>query len=154
MVTEAGERPLTLLRYADGVWTPVAGAERRDSGDGVGTELLCAAGVTEYGVFAAAYTLPALGAVSDLAATAGDAPGTVTLTWTPGANAERHWIAGVKQSDKSDFAVWAAADAMGSHTVSGLEGGETYVFTVTAGRGEGDDSEWSAWAAWVTATAD
>ena len=107
----------------------------------------------EFGVFAAAYTLPALGAVSDLAATAGDAPGTVTLTWTPGANAERHWIAGVKQSDLSDFAIWAAADDMGSHTVSGLEAGATYIFTVTAGRGEGDDSEWSAWAAWVTATA-
>ena len=30
-------------------------------------------------------------------------------TWTPGANAERHWTAGGKQSDKPRFAVWAAA---------------------------------------------
>ena len=146
LVTEAGERPLTLLRYADGVWTPVAGAERR-------AVMVCADGITEYGVFATAYVLPALGAVSDLAATAGDAPGTITLTWTPGANAERHWIAGVKQSDLSDFAVWAAADDMGSHTVSNLEPGATYIFTVTAGRGEGDTRQWSAWAPWATATA-
>ena len=152
LVTEAGERPLTLLRYADGGWAPVAGAELRD-GTGV-SAMLCADGITEYGVFAAAYMLPALGAVSDLVATAGDAPGTVTLTWTPGANAAMHWVAGVKRSDMSDFAVWAAADAMGSHTVSGLDGGATYIFTVTAGRGEGDGREWSAWAAWVTAVAD
>ena len=151
LIVESGVHPLTLLRYADGGWAPVAGAERRDGDDG--ETLLCAAGVMEFGVFAATYILPELGAVSDLAATAGDAPGTVTLTWTPGANAAMHWVAGVKRSDMSDFAVWAAADAMGSHTVSGLDGGETYVFTVTAGRGEGDGREWSAWAAWVTATA-
>ena len=147
LVAEAGERPLTLLRYADGGWAPVAGAERRAA-------MVCADGITEYGVFAAAYILPALGAVSDLVATAGDTPGTITLTWTPGANAAMHWVAGVKRSDMSDFAVWAAADDMGSHTVSGLDGGETYVFTVTAGRGEGAGREWSAWAAWVMATAE
>ena len=151
LVTEAGEHPLTLLRYADGAWTSVAGAELRDR-DGA-PALLCAAGITEYGTFAAAYTLPALGAVSDFAAAAGDTPGTITLTWTPGANAERHWLAGVKQSDLSEFAVWAATDDMGSHTVSGLEAGATYIFTVTAGRGEGDTRQWSAWAPWATATA-
>ena len=151
LVTEAGEHPLTLLRYAAGVWTPVAGAEQQDGDDGAAT--LCAAGITEYGTFAAAYTLPALGAVSDLTASPGEAPGSITLTWTPGANAERHWLAGVKQSDLSDFAVWAAADAMGSHTVSNLEPGATYIFTVTAGRGEGDTRQWSAWAPWATATA-
>ena len=72
LVTEAGDHPLTLLRYAGGVWTPVAGAARRDSPGGAA--MLCADGVTEYGVFAAAYTLPALGAASDLVAAAGDTP--------------------------------------------------------------------------------
>ena len=146
LVTEAGEHPLTLLRYADGVWAPVAGSERRAA-------MVCAAGITEYGTFAAAYTLPVLGAVSDFAAAPGDTPGTITLTWTPGANAERHWLAGVKQSDLTQFAIWAAADNMGSHTVSNLEPGATYIFTVTAGRGAGDARQWSAWAPWATATA-
>ena len=91
--------------------------------------------------------------MSDSAAPAGDTPGTITLTWTPGANAERHWLAGVKQSDWSDLAAWTMADAMGSHTVSGLDGGETYIFTVIAGRGEGNAREWSAWSPRATATA-
>ena len=30
LATEAGDHPLTLLRYANGVWTPVAGAEQWD----------------------------------------------------------------------------------------------------------------------------
>ena len=150
LLTEAGDHPLTLLRYANGVWTPAAGTERLDM-DGA-PALLCAAGITEYGTFAAAYTLPALGAVSDLTATPGEAPGSITLTWTPGANAERPWIAGVKQSDRSQFAIWAAADNMGSHTVTYLEPGATYIFTITAGRGEGDSRQWSTWSPWSTIT--
>ena len=200
LAAEAGDRPLTLLRYANVAWTPVAasptnrtdgdngtdgadgangaasqngadGAAGQDGADGAaqqdgaagangvvrqtaadGTPLLCAAGITEYGVFAVAYTLPALGAPSDLTATPGEALGSVTLTWTPGANAERHWLAGVKQSDRSQFAVWAAAANTDSHTVTDLEPGATYIFTITAGRGEGDSRQWSAWAPWATAT--
>ena len=53
LVAEAAGRPLTLLRYAgdDGGWSAVAGAQRRG-------DALCADGVTEYGVFAAAYVIP------------------------------------------------------------------------------------------------
>ena len=240
LAAEAGDRPLTLLRYANAAWTPVVaasptngtdgadgaaqqdgangadgaarqdsangadgaarqdsangadGAARQDSANGAdgaarqdgangadgvdsadgaaqqdgaadangvvrqtaadGTPMLCAAGITEYGVFAVAYTLPALGAPSDLTATPGEALGSVTLTWTPGANAARHWLAGVKQSDRSQLAIWAAADSMASHTVSDLEPGATYIFTITAGRGEGDSRQWSAWPPWATAT--
>ena len=140
---------------ADGAAQPdgAAGANgviRQTAADG--TPLLCAAGITEYGVFAVAYTLPALGAPSDLTATPGAALGSVTLTWTPGANAARHWLAGVKSSDRSQFAVWAAAANTDSHTVTDLEPGATYIFTITAGRGEGDSRQWSAWAPWATAT--
>ena len=154
-LADAGEEPpLTLLRYADGRWSPVADSERRDSGDGIGTELLCAAGVTEYGVFATAYTLPELGRVLNLTAAPGDEPGTLTLTWTPGANAIIHWIAGVKQTDPYRLAIWGPAEELGSHTFTGLDSGAPYILTVTAGRGESDGSQWTAWAPWVYATPD
>ncbi len=63
LADEAGERPLTLLRYAaaaddgaadDGAaWQPVSGAEHNAAARSV-----CAAGVTGFGPFAAAYALP------------------------------------------------------------------------------------------------
>ena len=60
LAEEAGERPLTLLRYAaagdDGGnagWQPVSGAEHHAA-----TQSVCAAGVTGFGPFAAAYVLP------------------------------------------------------------------------------------------------
>ena len=57
LAEEAGERRLTLLRYADadtgGGWQAVPGAEY----DAVGRKV-CAAGVSEFGAFAAAYVLP------------------------------------------------------------------------------------------------
>ncbi len=56
LAEEAGERRLTLLRYGDaesgGGWQAVPGAEY----DAVGRRV-CAAGVTEFGAFAAAYVL-------------------------------------------------------------------------------------------------
>ena len=63
LADEAGERPLTLLRYAaaaddgaadDGAaWQPVSGAEHNAA-----TRSVCAAGLTGFGPFAAAYALP------------------------------------------------------------------------------------------------
>lgn len=99
---------------------------------------------------------PPLGDISALSATAGAAAGTIALSWTPGANATRHWIAGVKDADRSSLAVWMAADNMDSHTVTGLDGGAAYILTVISGRdlaGSGE-SEWSAWAPWVIVTPD
>ena len=154
LLAEAGEHPLTLLRYANGVWTLVAGSERRDRGDGIGAVLVCAAGVMEYGLFAVAYTLPELGPVSNLAAAPGDTAGTITLTWTPGANATAHWIAGVIQTEPYRLAIWQISENPGSQAFSGLDSRASYIFTVTAGRGEGDSSEWTAWAPWVSATPD
>ena len=151
---EAGGNALTLLRYADGVWTPVAGAQRRAGPAGSGAALLCAAGVTEYGIFAAAYTLPPLGRVTGLSASPGDAPGTLTLTWTPGANATVHWIAGIEQSNPYELAIWTFAADLGSHALDGLESGAAYIFTVTAGRGERDSTQWSPWAPWSFGTPD
>ncbi len=57
LAEEAGERRLTLLRYGDaesgGGWQAAPGAEY----DAVG-RMVCAAGVTGFGAFAAAYVLP------------------------------------------------------------------------------------------------
>ena len=58
LADEAGERALTLLRYVDAgddgaSWQAVSGAEYDAAGRRV-----CAGGVTEFGVFAAAYVLP------------------------------------------------------------------------------------------------
>ena len=155
LATEAGDRALTLLRYAgdDGGWTPVSGAQRR--GDAV-----CADGVTEYGVFAAAYVIPdALGTPANLAAVPGAAAGSVVLTWTPAAYAARHFVFGIKQSDAvagdtSNLAAWTFAERPNVHTVTGLESGATYYFTVTAGRADADgNNEWSPWAPWVVVVA-
>ena len=146
LVSEAGARPLTLVRYEGGGWQNLPGAERR--GDSV-----CAPGVGT-GRFAAAYTLPQLGPPSDLTVAAGDAAGTLVLRWTAGANATRHWVAGIKQSDwdAGDFSnlIWTAASGRDMHTVSGLDSGAEYVFAVAAGRGD----EWSAWTALARGTAE
>ena len=156
LVAEAAGRPLTLLRYAgdDGGWSAVAGAQRRG-------DALCADGVTEYGVFAAAYVIPdALGAPANLAATPGAAPGSVVLTWTPAAYAARHFVFGIKQSDAvagdtSNLAAWTFAERPNVHTVTGLESGAAYYFTVTAGRSDADgNNEWSPWAPWAVIALD
>ena len=156
LAAEAGGRPLTLLRYAgdDGGWSAVSGAQRR--GDAV-----CADGVTEYGVLAAAYVIPdALGTPANLAAVPGAAAGSVVLTWTPAAYAARHFVFGIKQSDAeagdtSNLAAWTFAERPNVHTITGLESGAAYYFTVTAGRADADGSnEWSPWAPWVVATPD
>ena len=93
-----------------------------------------------------------LGDVSNLTLTAGtgDAAGSVTLRWTPGENADRHWIAGIKVSDWDvrDFSnlIWTAADANDTHTVTGLEAGAEYAFTVIPGRLVSGVVEWGSWA--------
>ena len=145
LVSEAGSRPLTLVRYGGGGWQGLPGAERRGMS-------VCAARVST-GLFAAAYALPQLGPASDLTVAAGDAAGTLVLRWTPGNDATRHWIAGIKQSDldagdMSSSLIWTAASGSNTHTVSGLDSGAEYVFAVAAGRGD----EWSGWTALARGT--
>ena len=93
-------------------------------------------------------TPPVLGDASGLMAEAGADAGMVELTWTPGPNATMHFVAGVKQSDldagtANDSLIWMFADNPGSHTVTGLDSGEVYIFLVIAG----DDDGWGAWTA-------
>ena len=80
-------------------------------------------------------------------ATEADDTGTVTLSWTAGANSTRHWIAGIKQEDwdANDFSnvIFKEASSNTTHTEMDLEGGKVYVFTVTAGNAAG---QWSDWA--------
>ena len=137
LASEAGARPLTLVRYEGAGWNALPGAVHRS------TEV-CAPNISS-GVFAAAYTIPQLGPPSDLTATPGNPPGTIVLRWTPGNDATRHWVAGIKQSDldagNTASLIWTAASGSNTHTVSGLDSGVEYVFAVAAGRG----TEWSGW---------
>ena len=93
-----------------------------------------------------------LGDVSNLTLTAGtgDAAGSVTLRWTPGDNADRHWVAGVKVSDWNirDFSniIWTRAASNNTHTVTGLEAGAEYAFTVIPVRLVNGVTEWGSWA--------
>ena len=86
---------------------------------------------------------------SDLTAEPGDAPGTLILRWTPGGTAERHWVAGIKQSDwdANNFnnLIWEAAQTNAMHTLTGLDSGAEYVFAIAAGHGPPQATRWSAW---------
>ena len=79
----------------------------------------------------------------------------MVLTWTPAAYAARHFVFGIKQldaaaGDASNPAAWTCSERPNLHTVTGLESGATYYFTVTAGRAGADGSnEWSAWTPWA-----
>ena len=111
---------LTLLRYAAGSWTELAGA--RDLGDRV-----CAAGVTGEAAYAAAYALPP-GTVLDLAASVGADPGTVVLSWTPPAAGTSQVAVVVNVSDDTDYCLdtLPGLDAS-SYTCAGRRAGATYV---------------------------
>ena len=111
---------LTLLRYAAGSWTELAGA--RDLGDRV-----CAAGVTGQAAYAAAYALRP-GTVLDLAATVGDDPGTIALSWTPPAAGTSQVAVVVNAADDTDYCLdtLPGLDAS-SYTCAGRTAGQTYV---------------------------
>ena len=146
LASEAGARPLTLVRYEGAGWNALPGAVHR-------TVEVCAGGISS-GVFAAAYIMPQLGPASNLTVAPGNTPGTIVLRWTPGNDATRHWIAGIKQSDldagdMSSSLIWTAASGRDTHTVSGLDSGAEYVFAVAAGRGD----EWSGWTGLARGTA-
>ena len=101
-----------------------------------------------------------LGDASELTGTVDDADGAITveLSWTAGANATTHWVAGARKIadggyDTSDGNLyWSRADMDGSHSVdtTDLNSG-TYVFTVIAGQLTEDGTEnWdSAWTPFV-----
>ncbi len=111
---------LTLLRYAGGSWTELAGA--RDLGDRV-----CAAGVTGQAAYATAYALPP-GTVLDLAASVGDTPGTIALSWTPPPAGTSQVAVVVNVADDTDYCLdtLPGLDAS-SYTCAGRTAGQTYV---------------------------
>ena len=89
-----------------------------------------------------------LGNAMALMATQGEDPGDVTLTWTPGADATVHWVAGVRivndAIDPNFTPIWHAATGDGTHTVNAPTAGD-YVFAVIAGRTSDGTTEWSSW---------
>ena len=111
---------LTLLRYAAGAWTELSGA--RDLGDRV-----CAAGVTGQAAYAAAYALRP-GTVLDLAASVGDDPGTIALSWTPPAAGTAQVAVVVNIADDTDYCLDTLPGLeASSYTCAGRTAGATYV---------------------------
>ena len=154
----AGSVDIAMLRYHNGAWTPASSADDQ-------TTQVCLDSVTEFGAFALGYYAPAappapvfpLGMPSGLSARAGTTPGTVVLTWTPGANSDSHFLAGYKQSDLdaggASVVIWEAARSRSSHTLTGLESGAQYAITINASRVVDGVTEWSGWStSWVTVT--
>ena len=101
-----------------------------------------------------------LGDASELTGTrtVDDADGAITveLSWTAGANANIHWVAGARKMADGTYdtsvgnGYWSRADMDGSHSVdtTGLNSG-IYVFTVIAGQLADDGTEnWDS--TWVT----
>ena len=90
---------------------------------------------------------PPLGGATGLSAMAGADAGTVQLSWMPGPNATRHYLAGVKVSDWSanDFSnvIFRATASNSADTVTGLDSGEQYAFTVLSGNASGWDDTWA-----------
>ena len=111
---------LTLLRYAGGIWTELSGA--RDLGNRV-----CAGGVTGEAAYAAAYALRP-GTVLDLAASVGDDPGTIELSWTPPAAGTSQVAVVVNVADDTDYCLdtLPGLDAS-TYTCAGRTAGQTYV---------------------------
>ena len=111
---------LTLLRYAAGSWTELSGA--RDLGDRV-----CAAGVTGQAAYATAHALRP-GTVLDLAASVGDTPGTIALSWTPPAAGASQVAVVVNIADDTDYCLdtLPGLDAS-TYTCADRTAGATYV---------------------------
>ena len=88
-----------------------------------------------------------LGSATGLSAAAGTAAGTVELSWTAGTSSTRHWLAGVKVSDwqANDFSnvIFRAAASQNSDTVTGLDSGQQYAFTVLSGDANTWDDTWA-----------
>ena len=117
---EADAAALTLLRFAGGAWAELAGA--RDLGDRV-----CAAGVTGQAAYATAYALRP-GTVLDLAASVGDTPGTITLSWTPPAAGSSQVAVVVNVADDTDYCLDTLPGIEASrYTCAGRTAGQTYV---------------------------
>lgn len=95
--------------------------------------------------------------VAALTAAPGTEPGTIVLAWTPAAGATRYWIAGIKQTDwdAGDYSgvIWTAASGASTHTVTGLDAGSLYVFTVAGGNAADQWGPWSPLARVTTAAA-
>ena len=154
-VTDAGEGIITL--NDKGVGTFALRVANGTAPTTVGLELVGALGsapiIRELDIGTEQPPLPDLGDAANLTLTAGtgDAAGSVTLRWTAGANADRHWIAGIKVSDweagNFDDIIWTRAAANDRHTVTGLDAGAEYAFTVIAGRLVNGVSEWGSWVA-------
>ena len=97
-----------------------------------------------------------LGSPMNLTANPGD--GQIMLSWTAGANADKHVVYGIAESvwasgNNSPTVAWSFTDAADSHTVMNLENGTEYRFLVIAGQDNEDGTTtWSSWSNWAMGT--
>ena len=101
------------------------------------------------------HALPDVGDASGLTAMAGSATGTAELTWTPGTDANVHWLLGIamKADGSFDFSdpnrKWMKVDSGSPYTVTGLTAGKTYSFAIISGYYDASLTPNTAWSDWV-----
>ena len=100
------------------------------------------------------HALPDVGDASGLMATAGSDTGTAVLTWTPGTDANIHWLLGVAVNADGSFDFgdpnrkWMKVEAGSPYTVTELTAGRTYSFAIISGYYDASltpDTDWSDW---------
>ena len=100
-----------------------------------------------------AHAMPDVGDASGLmATTAGSATGMAVLTWTPGTDANIHWLLGIAVNADNSFDYsdrkWMKVDSGSPYTVTGLTAGKTYAFAIISGYYDATltpDTVWSDW---------
>ena len=99
--------------------------------------------------------LPDVGDASGLTAMAGSATGTAMLTWTPGTDANIHWLLGIAMNADGSFDFsdpnrkWMKVDSGSPYTVTGLTAGKTYSFAIISGYYDASLTPNTAWSDWV-----
>ena len=103
------------------------------------------------------HALPDVGDASGLTATADSATGTAVLIWTPGTDANVHWLVGIAVNADGSFdfsdgnRTWMKVDSGSPYTVTvtGLTAGKAYAFAIISGYYDATLTPSTDWSDWV-----